>query len=73
MDMKSTHKWTKELAILGTLIGCSFFLNIFNQTYLNRKSLEYNMRMFEIEIRENVGLDLIGNLAEGHQLEDDEV
>lgn len=58
---------------LGCLLGASFVLNVINLVWFNKKTIDYNLKMHQIEKNAGVGITIIGQLKQQSKIESDPV
>lgn len=73
LKVNPVSAWNGHKNYLGWLLGGSFALNIINLVWFNKKTIDYNLKMHQIEKNSGVGITIIGQLKQQSKVESDPV
>lgn len=69
LGQRPMQTWKGETLKMGALLTGSYLMNMFNATCFNKNTIKYITKMHEMEKSAGVGLNTIGKLEEGTELE----
>ncbi|RNA10896.1 transmembrane protein -like [Brachionus plicatilis] len=71
LKVNPISSWSGDKSVLGCFLGGSFALNLINLVWFNKKTIDYNLQMHQIEKNAGVGITIIGQLKQQSKVESD--